>query len=74
MGKHFPVRKNSGNFEQTGKVRESHTKNGKSQGISEKCYILFLAIFELAVYYLLEWIKFSVIKNKTLKTENRKLN
>ena len=26
MGRHFPVREKSGNFEQTGKVRENHTK------------------------------------------------
>ena len=27
MGRHFPVREKSGNFEQTGKVRENHTKH-----------------------------------------------
>ena len=26
MGRHFPVREKSGNFKQTGKVRENHTK------------------------------------------------
>ena len=26
MGRHFPVREKSGNFEQIGKVRENHTK------------------------------------------------
>ena len=36
MGRHFPVREKSGNFEQTGKVRENHTKNWKTEGISEK--------------------------------------
>ena len=29
MGRHFPVREKSGNFEQTGKVRENHTKYWK---------------------------------------------
>ena len=33
MGRHFPVREKSGNFEQTGKVREIHTKYWKTQGI-----------------------------------------
>ena len=26
MGRHFPVRETSGNFKQTGKVRENYTK------------------------------------------------
>ena len=30
MGRHFPVREKSGNFEQTGKVRENHTKYWKT--------------------------------------------
>ena len=65
MGRHFPVRKKSGNFEQTEKVRENHTKYGKTQGISSKCYLLFLVIFilDLAVHYLLKWIKLSFKKN-----------
>ena len=33
MGRHFPVREKSGNFEQTGKVRENHTKYWKTLGI-----------------------------------------
>ena len=33
MGRHFPVREKSGNFEQTGKVRENHTKYWKTQEI-----------------------------------------
>ena len=33
MGRHFPVREKSGNFEQTGKVRKNHTKYWKTQGI-----------------------------------------
>ena len=33
MGRHFPVREKSGNFEQSGKVRENHTKYWKTLGI-----------------------------------------
>ena len=33
MGRHFPVREKSGNFEQTGKIMENHTKYWKTQGI-----------------------------------------
>ena len=63
MGRHFPGRENSGNFVQTGKLRE---KSGK---ISQKAGKLreLLVIFKLTVYYLLKWIKFSVLKNKTWK-------
>ena len=50
----------SGNFEQTGKVRENHTKYWKTQGIWIKYYLIFLMTFKLTVYYLLKWIKFSV--------------
>ena len=32
----------SGNFEQTGKVRENHTKYWKTQGIRDKYYLIFL--------------------------------
>ena len=31
MGRHFPVWEKSGNFEQTGKVRENHTKYWKTE-------------------------------------------
>ena len=31
IGRHFPVREKSGNFEQTGKVRENHTKYWKTE-------------------------------------------
>ena len=34
----------SGNFEQTGKVRENHTKYWKTQGIWDKYYLIFLYI------------------------------
>ena len=52
MGRHFPVREKSGNFEQTGKVRENDTKYWirKTQGNSDKC-LLFLMICKLTVYY-----------------------
>ena len=43
MGRHFPVREKSGNFEQTGKVRENHRKYWKTQGISDKYYFLFFS-------------------------------
>ena len=49
MGRHFPVREKLGNFEQTGKVRENHTKYGKSQGISDKCDLLIVMIFKWTV-------------------------
>ena len=42
MGRHFPVREKSGNFEQTGKVRENHTKYWKTEGISgKKLFVIF---------------------------------
>ena len=42
MGKHFPVREKSGNFEQTGKVREKSGKITQNTGkISEFEIILF---------------------------------
>ena len=41
MGRHFAVKKNAENFEQTGKVRENHTKYWKNKEISDKCYLLF---------------------------------
>ena len=63
----FQFREKSGNFEQTGKVREIHTKYWKTQEIWDKYYLIFLVIFKWTLYYLLKWIKFSVKKNKTLK-------
>ena len=38
MRRHFPVREKSGNFEQTGKVRENHTKYWKNEKILDKYY------------------------------------
>ena len=46
MGRHFPVREKSGNFEQTGKVRENHTKYWKTEEISEKFICYFSMIFK----------------------------
>ena len=63
----FSSQGKSGNFKQTGKVRENHTKYWKTQGISDKYYLLFLGIFKWPVYCLLKWTKFSVKKTKTLK-------
>ena len=38
-GTDFPVGGKSGSFEQTGKIRENHTKYWKTQeGLSDKCY------------------------------------
>ena len=70
MGRHFPVREKSGNFEQAGKVRE---KSGKTQNAetfrefqtNNICY--FLVIFKCTVYHLLKWIKFSVKKQNFKK-------
>ena len=63
MGRHFPDREKSVNFEQAGKVRENHTKSWKIKRISNKyiiCY--FLVIVKCTVYHLPKWIKFSVKK------------
>ena len=49
MGRHFPVREKSGNFKQTGKVRENFTKYWKIQGISY--YLLFSGNFILFVIF-----------------------
>ena len=46
MGKHVPVRENSGNFEQTGQVREFYPKYCKSQEILSSFYFyLFSDVF-----------------------------
>ena len=36
----------SGNFEQTGKVRENHTKYWKTEINCDKYYLIFLVIFK----------------------------
>ena len=46
MGRNFSDREKSGNFEQTGKVNENHTKYWKIQGISDKFSFYFLVIFK----------------------------
>ena len=48
MGRHFPDREKSGNFWQTGKVREFQTN----------VVPYFLVKFGWKVYYFLKWIKF----------------
>ena len=47
MGRHFPVGEKFGNFEQTGKVGENHTKYWKTKGISDICYLLFFSDGEM---------------------------
>ena len=58
MGRHFPVREKSGNFEQTGKVREKSGKitqnTGKLREFQTNIIIYFLVIFKLTVYYFVE--------------------
>ena len=51
MGRHFPVREKSGNFEQTGKVREYLTKYWKNEKISDKYYLILLVIYKLTVLF-----------------------
>ena len=72
LGRHFPVREKSGNFEQTGKVREKSGKITQNTGKLRKFeiniiwyfYILFLVIFKWTVYCLQKCIKFSVNNTK----------
>ena len=58
MGRHFPVREKSGNFEQTGKVREKSGKitqnTGKLVEFQTNIIFYFLVIFKLTVYYFAE--------------------
>ena len=58
MGRHFPVREKSGNFEQTGKVRGKSgiiTQNtGKLREFQTNIIFYFLVIFKLTVYYFAE--------------------
>ena len=46
MGRHFPVREKSENFEQTGKVQGNHTKYWKTPGISDNFICCFSVIFK----------------------------
>ena len=54
----FPVREKSGNFEQTGKVREKSGKitqnTGKLREFQTNIIVYFLVIFKLTVYYFAE--------------------
>ena len=45
----------------------------KSQGISDRCYLLFLVIFGWIMYCLLKWIKFSVKKKQNIKKNSVKM-
>ena len=58
MGRHFPVREKSGNFEQTGKVREKSGKitqnTGKLREFQTNIIFYFLVIFKLTVFYFAE--------------------
>ena len=55
MGRHFPVREKSGNFELTGKVREKSGKitqnTGKLREFQTNIICYFLVKFRLTVYY-----------------------
>ena len=53
-GKAFSSQEKSGNFKETGKVRKIHIKYWKNENISDKYYLIFLAIFKLTVYDLLK--------------------
>ena len=61
MGRHFPVREKSGNFEQTEKVREKSGKitqnTGKLREFQTNIIFYFLVIFKLTVYYFVEMHK-----------------
>ena len=75
MGRHFPVREKSGNFEQTGKVREITQNTVKTSGNFRKMLCYFLVIFKnelcIAVYYLLKMDQVFSLKNKTLKNTGK---
>ena len=60
IGRQFPFTEKSGNFEQTGKVLENHTKTGKVGEFQINVIYYFLVIFKSTVYYLLKYVKFSV--------------
>ena len=67
MGKLFPVREKSGNFEQTGKVREFYPKYWKSEEILASFYFYFFSDFLIEVYLLNRFLYFLNSLNKTLK-------
>ena len=53
----------SGTSEQTGKVMENHAKYWKKSGnFRRTLFIILLVIFKWTVYYMIKWIKFSVLK------------
>ena len=65
MGRYFPVREKSGNFEQTGKVRENHTKYSKTEINWDKYYLIFLVIFKWTELVKMDQIL--SLKKKTFK-------
>ena len=50
MGKHFPVREKSGNFEQTEEVREFYPKYWKSEGILASFYCFSDFLIDFYIY------------------------
>ena len=50
MRKLFPVREKSGNFEQTGKVREFHSSTGKMREFYTKFEPVFILFFSVTIY------------------------
>ena len=47
MGRHFPVREKSGNFEQTGKVREKSGKTPENTGKLRKFQKIVICYFSM---------------------------
>ena len=59
-------------WKRQGKVKENHTKYCKNIRELQKNVMLFFSdILKWTVYYLLKCIKFSVLKNKTLKNTGK---
>ena len=75
MGRHFPVREKSGNFEQTLKVRENHTKYWKILKISDRYYLLLFSDIQITCVLFAKMDQVFSLKNKTLKnTEKMETN
>ena len=71
MGRHFPVREKSGNFEQTGKVRENHTRYWKNIREFQKNVMLFLVILKMNCVLFAKMDQVFSLKNKTLKNTGK---
>ena len=67
LRKLFPVREMSGNFEQTGKLREFHSKYWKNEEILASFYLYFFCDFLIEVYLLNRVLYFINSWNKMLK-------